>query len=37
MSRPCTCAGTAPGWPQHEWFCGLDDTEDTTEPEEHDG
>jgi hypothetical protein len=19
---PCTCAGTAPGYPQHESFCG---------------
>ena len=21
----CTCAGTAPGYPQHEEFCGQDD------------
>jgi hypothetical protein len=19
----CTCAGIAPGYPQHEWWCGL--------------
>lgn len=20
----CTCTGTAPGWPQHESWCGVD-------------
>lgn len=29
MSRPpCTCAGTAPGYPQHESYCGQVEHED---------
>lgn len=27
----CTCAGTAPGYPQHELDCGHDVPEDATE------
>src|SRR5437764_825799 len=23
----CTCAGAAPGYPMHEWFCGLPEPE----------
>jgi hypothetical protein len=25
---PCTCGGTAPGYPQHESFCGQPETDD---------
>lgn len=23
VGMTCTCGGTAPGFPAHEWFCGL--------------
>lgn len=26
----CTCAGTAPGYPQHESFCGDPDPDDVS-------
>lgn len=29
MRRNCTCAGPAPGWPQHEPFCGQPEDDDT--------
>lgn len=27
-ARDCTCCGPAPGYPMHEWFCGLPERED---------
>lgn len=28
MAKTCTCAGTAPGFPQHEYSCGRPELTD---------
>lgn len=33
VRKVCTCAGTAPGYPQHEAFCGQPDG-DPEDPDE---
>jgi hypothetical protein len=31
-TRDCTCAGTAPGFPQHEPFCGEPEDDGLDDP-----